>query len=100
VRKIIEVEKMVAVLLNENEDCRNHDNILIPKFWERYNKVDFQSKECIESLKTATGAATIIRARQRLQAQGKFLPTNPEILEARKKQEARIRNYAIGNEAD
>ena len=69
---------------------RNEDNDLIRVYWRAYDNYDVPPPS-----NPVTGAISIIRARQKLQAAGYFLPTDPAVIKHRRKQEVKMREYAL-----
>lgn len=90
ISRIKEVEKKTAKLLMKNFHLRNDDNDLIRVYWRAYDDYDVPPPS-----NPVTGAASIIRARQKLQAAGYFLPTDPEIKKQRRKQQVKMYVYAL-----
>ena len=88
--KMKDVEKNIARLLMSNSHLRNDDNDLIRVFWRAYDNYDTPPPS-----NPITGAASIIRARQKLQAAGYFLPTDSEVIKQRRKQQVKMREYAL-----
>jgi hypothetical protein len=90
----------VAHLLYVKESLRNDDRLLIFEYWRTFDRTHIPLKalralddfvERITPDRTVTSPATIIRVRQKLQSDGYFLPTNPEIIRKRDKQEIKLR---------
>ena len=84
------VEKRVAKLLASNPSLRNNDEALIVEYRKKYDGYNAP-----EPQHPVTGTRSITRARQKLQAAGFFLPTNPEIIKKRRKQEVEMREYVF-----
>lgn len=87
--RIKEVEKNVLKLLELHWHLRNDDNALIIVYWRTYD--DFETSK---PYRIVTAAGSIIRARQKLQAKGYYLPTDPKVIAQRKKKEMTIRDYS------
>jgi hypothetical protein len=89
------VKKRVAKLLEKYPHLRNDDQALIRYYWRI-----FEGYEIPIPSKPKTGAASIIRARQKLQEEGCYLPTNPEVIEQRRKQESMMYYFALEGSID
>ena len=87
------MEKQVEELLSQNEALRNDDLALTIAYWERYDGVAIKNPPT-----KATSPASIIRARARLQAKGKYPPTDPLVRERRRKRQLEVRTWVA--EAD
>jgi len=83
VKKVIE---NVVKLLKENENLRNDDRLLIFEYWKSFDNTKMNVPDY-----PITNPATIIRVRQKLQSEGYFLPTIPEVTAKRYKQEIKVR---------
>ena len=89
------VKKRVAILLQKYPHLRNDDQTLIRYYWRI-----FEGYEIPIPSKPKTGAASIIRSRQKWQEAGYFLPTDPEIIEQRRKQEFMMYQFALEGKMD
>lgn len=85
-----DVEIKVARLLMQYPQLRDNDDDLIRVYRRTYEDYDVPP-----SSDPVTGATSITRARQKLQAQGYFLPTDPEVIKRRRKQRVKMREYAL-----
>ncbi|MFX0102480.1 MAG: hypothetical protein ACFFCS_23135 [Candidatus Hodarchaeota archaeon] len=86
---MVSVREQVEMLLEEDEKCRNVDLYLILKFWNRFHgfPVDLSIFDGVpneEAEKLLTNAETIRRARQKINEEGRFEATDPDILEKRR----------------
>jgi len=81
------IKKEVEKLLNTNKKLRNSDNNLLLSYWKIYDQG-----------KAITSAMSIIRSRQLLNAVGKCLPTDPEVLKHRGLKEEAMRKALIKGE--
>ena len=81
------IKKEVEKLLNTNKKLRNSDNNLLLSYWKMYDQG-----------KAITPAMSIIRSRQSLNAVGKYLPTDPEVLKHRGFKEEAMRKALIKGE--
>ena len=80
----------VKFLLARYPELRNDDRPLILYYWYYMDKFPI----FLPSNRTArlTSSETIRRARQKIQADGEFVPTDPKVIQMR-----RIRRHAIKN---
>jgi len=83
----------VANLLMTNPETRNSDQLLMTKYWEKFNGLSpYKAQVLYDFLnKKGVNPETIRRSRQLIQADGYCLPTN-EIVTARRLKEKRINN--------
>jgi hypothetical protein len=81
----------VAQLLKENENFRNDDRPLIFEYWRRFD----HAKHLPPLAYPLTNPATIIRIRQKLQSEGYFLPTDPDVTYRRHKQKVKIKVWLV-----
>ena len=88
--KFKHVEKRVAKLLASTPSLRNNDEALILEYRKKYDGYNAPVPQ-----HPVTGARSITRARQKLQAAGFFLPTDLEVIKKRRKQEVEIREYVF-----
>ena len=63
--KLETIKRRIAELLGEHEHLRNYDIDLILVYWRTFDNFDVTPPD-----KPITGPATIIRVRQKLQAEG------------------------------
>lgn len=84
------IEMNIAKLLIDHVHLRNNDNELILVYWDAYD--DFGK---VHAAKQLTPVASIIRARQKLQSQGYFLPTDDKVIERRRLRETEMHEYAL-----
>ena len=82
------IEKNVAKLLQENPAFRNDDRLLIFGYWNKVERIKIKMPSI-----PFTSPETIRRVRQKLQSEGYFLPTDPNVLKRRRKQETKIRSW-------
>ena len=90
-KKMLKVEKKVARLLEEYPNLRDDDEALIRKYRKIHDEYCTPDPSIL-----VTGSLSIIRARQRLQAGGYYLPTSHEVFKQRRKQKIEMRRCAIG----
>lgn len=88
-----EVRKNVVKLLKKYPNLRNDDVDLVFAYWKLVDHVKFRKPKY-----QITSPATIIRHRAKLQEYGYFLPTDPEVLKKRHKQEVKMREWFISNQ--
>lgn len=84
------VEHNVAMLLNTHTQLCNDDNALIFAYWTEYD-----GYAPTKPYKAMTPAMSIIRARQKLQAHGYYLPTSEKVKTQRRKRETEMKHYAL-----
>lgn len=102
-RKEIETaRKNVLRLLKEHPATRNDDKILVFQYWREIDQVKDNSGKVISFLPyseimRATTIETIIRVRRLIQAEGRYLPTDPKIREKRMKRSKQIRQIMRGS---
>lgn len=75
----------VVKLLKKDKKFRNDDVDLVFAYWKLVDHVKFSKPDY-----PITSPATIIRHRAKLQSEGHFLPTNPEVIIKRRKQRYQI----------
>lgn len=90
------VKGNVEKLLERNPDSRNSDKYLIylyvhevlgvPITYEQWQKISGVSFESIR------------RVRQKIQEEGRYLPTDPEVARKRGRNQEEIRNYYAGDD--
>lgn len=92
-RKRINHHKELAIkAMEENDKCRNDDLELL--FHVFSNKgIHFTDIQKLAIKSSGVEIKTLFRQRQRIQAEGKFLPTNPETLKKRRKLAAYFAEY-------
>lgn len=92
--KLATVKDRVTYLLSKYPETRNSDLLLIilylREFTELGKYIRFIPYSLIKKYEGIT--ESIRRARQYIQSQGLYPPTDPEVLEARKKKERKLRN--------
>lgn len=78
--------------MEENENCRNDDLELL--FHVLSNKGVYFTDSQKQAIRfSGVEFKSLLRQRQRIQAEGKYLPTNPEILKKRRKMAAKYAKY-------
>jgi hypothetical protein len=79
----------VEEILRDYPYTRNSDKKLIIKYWEIVDKISMNSiDEFLHGFMVkATNPESIRRARQLIQEEGKYLPTDPTVLERRRKKQ-------------
>ena len=84
-KKRINRHKMMAMeALENNPESRNNDLELILQVWAVHGLGLTESQKY--TIRTCgVEIKTLLRERQLIQAEGKFLPTNPEVLKKRRK---------------
>jgi len=92
----------IAELLKRDVKFRNDDRLLIFEYWRRFDRKNLHVKaihalddfvEHITPDRSVTSPASIIRVRQKLQSDGYFLPTDPEVTAKRYKQKIKVRHW-------
>ena len=93
----------VRRLMREDERCRNNDNWLVLRYWLKCNLglqvrqfVHSNQSICLFDYKALTGAESITRARRKIQADGGFPPTDPEVAARRLVKQREFREWARG----
>lgn len=87
------IKARVFRLLDEHPELRNDDRELIFEYWCEYDKYNPKEPE-----KPITSPETIRRIRQKIQAEGRFLPTDPKVIERRRRREDKVRKWAVDAE--
>jgi hypothetical protein len=86
-KRLKQNKNKVANLLEEYPFLRNSDKLLVLAYWFFKNgitEIDLSSFEnCVYYSDKITSPHTIIRLRQRLNSEGKFLATDTKVLQAR-----------------
>ncbi|RLG54491.1 MAG: hypothetical protein DRO00_01155 [Thermoproteota archaeon] len=95
VKRLKTIEERVRWLLKNFPATRNDDTWLLIRYWKHFDGLPvFIPDKFIWGNKRLTSFESIRRARQKIQARGEFLPTDPKILKRRKKMMAVYRQYA------
>lgn len=84
------VKERVKELLQKYPDLRNDDQELVRYYWLIYDNYIVP-----KAIDPKTGAPSIIRARQKIQQKGDFLPTDPKVIEQRRKQKSVMFRFAL-----
>jgi hypothetical protein len=87
------VENRIAHLLKLHWHLRNNDNDLIFVYWQEYDNY-----KKARTPKALTPATSIIRARQKLQHKGYYMPTEQKVIECRRLKQTEMREYALESE--
>lgn len=90
-----EIEKKVERLLEDHQLSRENDTWLTILYWNRVNGINFYIP--YSDINKLTPPESITRARRKIQAEGKLLPENPEVLIKRKVRANLVRNYLAGS---
>lgn len=79
----------VAKILKDYPETRNSDKLLILKYWELVDKLPMDNIDKFREafVKKSTNTESIRRARQLIQEEGKFLPTDKHVIEKRRRKE-------------
>lgn len=82
------VKRNVEALLRDYPDTRNDDKLLTITYWKVYDNVDMSSEENFYSsfMHQSTSTESIRRARQMIQEDGKYMPTDEVVAKRRWKQ--------------
>jgi len=83
-------EMAVRHILAHNPDARSNDKLLMLLYWEIVDKIPIPKEFRLAFLHKATPPETIRRARQKIQAEGDYLPS-PDVLEARRRKQEAMR---------
>jgi len=81
----------IIKVFKDHEQARNSDHYLIYKLWKRLRP---DMKITWEEWKQMPNFATIIRVRRKIQEDGLWLPTNPEVIKQRKIKAEQVRAWA------
>ncbi|MEM3948246.1 MAG: hypothetical protein QXM76_01460 [Zestosphaera sp.] len=94
------VRERVEYILEHYPETRNSDFLLIIVYLRLFTPLGkFIKYIPYRLIKRFEGLfETIRRCRQLIQAEGRYLPTDPEVLEARKKKERRLRKLLGGRD--
>jgi len=94
--KIKSTRELVSNILTHNPNARNNDwELLFLALKEKGIKLpSWKRKQIMES---GINFHTLLRERQKLQSEGLFLPTNPEVLKRRKRAEEVYREHYSQN---
>ena len=89
------VKKHVEDLLEHYEETRNDDRYLLILYWKQVDKLPlpFVPWDVIQGL---TSPETIRRMRQKIQAEGRFKPTDPEVEAKRQDRSREMRRVISG----
>jgi hypothetical protein len=90
------LKEKVAVILRNYPETRNSDKVLVEVYWKVWDKDYIQSNEygewvLLNNLIRMTNPNTVIRARQKFNENGEYLPDD-EVVIARRKIEKKVRN--------
>lgn len=86
--EIKEVSRIVGQILAANEEARNDDKVLISEYLARFG-IHIPK----DVLRRMPPFETIRRERQHYQAEGKYPPTNPEVIMQRQGREKFFRQH-------
>lgn len=87
------VKERVEHLLREHPEARNSDLLLIVLYLREFTELGKYIKYIPYSVMRKYEGITesVRRARQLIQSEGRYLPTDPKVLEARRRKERRLR---------
>lgn len=87
------VRKNVETLLRDYPETRNSDKLLTILYWKHFDKVDTSSEEkfFISFMHQSTSTESIRRARQIIQEDGLYPPTDIDVIEKRQCKQLRMR---------
>ena len=89
-------KELVERILKEDARTRNSDKLLIYRvishICRKYDKGLFIPFELFDSF---PAYESVTRCRRKIQEQGKYLPTDPEVIKRRDKRERAVRDWAI-----
>ncbi|MEM2566932.1 MAG: hypothetical protein QXH20_00450 [Candidatus Bathyarchaeia archaeon] len=88
-----DVETCVRYILAHYPNTRNNDKLLMLYYWQTIDQIPIPKTFWHDFLTKATHPETIRRTRQKIQAQGNYLPT-PETQQKRKNLTQRFKEYA------
>jgi hypothetical protein len=83
-------EMVIRYILAHYPEARNNDKLLMLLYWELADKINIPKEFRQAFLYKATPPETIRRARQKIQAEGSYLPRQ-EVLEARRRKQQAMR---------
>lgn len=90
-----QLEEKVCWLLAKHEHLRNCDNCLILKIWkdvDNWNGLPYE-----QEVHRLTSSDSITRVRRKLQEMGLWIPTDEDVIKARRIKESAIRDWAIND---
>ena len=90
-RELKKIRENVTDLLEHYPEARNSDTYLLILYWRLCDRLGGIGFVPWEEVDRATSFESIRRVRQKIQADGAFLPTRIEVLERRKKREEDMR---------
>lgn len=90
IKILMTIKERVEWVLDRFQQARNDDNLLVTILWESFyiQNMKFPILDTVELysvMKELPKATDIVRWRQKIQSEGKFLPTTQEVAEKRKK---------------
>lgn len=93
------IKDNVFTLLKDYPEARNSDKLLILKYWEVVDKIPMDSIDGFRKgyLLKSTNAESIRRARQLIQEDGQFLPTNDRVIARRRKKEVEMFDSVVNS---
>ncbi|MDK2600599.1 hypothetical protein QO179_24200 [Bacillus stercoris] len=91
------VKQNVYSILEEVEETRNNDKLLLLTYWEKFDGIDFNQNFKEQFVQSSTTSESITRARRSIQASGLFLPTEEEVLRKRRMLAEEARQHHSAN---
>lgn len=100
--RYMKLKDNVDYILNQHEQCRNDDGVLLSTYYMKFNNqqvfLALNTKEGVSKMlhnlfTTVDNPANIIRIRQKLQQMGKYMPTDLEVVKQRKINEEKWLDY-------
>jgi hypothetical protein len=88
------IRQNVELLLQKYPALRNDDKILIAYYWKEVDKLDFTNvQNFIIGMVggKSTPMESITRARRLIQADGLYIPTDPDVIMKRQKRECEMK---------
>lgn len=87
------VKKNVESLLRLYPETRNDDKLLTIMYWKMYDKVDMSNEESFYSsfMHQSTSTESIRRARQLIQEDGYYTPTDEDVVVKRRCKQVRMK---------
>lgn len=94
-----EVRANVFNILEASEEARNDDRVLVIKYWNEIDGINYDATFPHQFISRATTAESITRARRAIQSTGLFLPTQETVLRRRHRQQELQEHYSSTSDA-
>lgn len=87
-------ESQVKTLLSDDPRTRDSDLYLVVRYWQIYDNIPIHLTD--EEMDRMTTAETITRARRKIQQQGLYKSSDPDVIKRRSDKNKRIRRHYGG----